>query len=77
MGNPINQGPNNDGSRALAKESKVGLAVAFALQIAAVGALDALNKVDLDGLSGWSATIVGACVTTGAGLLSAWLKKNR
>lgn len=77
MPNPVNSGPNNDGSRSLAKESKAGLAVAFLLQIAAVGALDALNQVDLSGASGWWTALAGAGVSTGIGLLTAFLKKNR
>jgi hypothetical protein len=77
MPNPVNSGPNQDGSQSLAKESKAGLAVAFVLQIAAVGALDALNKIDLSGATGWWTAIAGAGVSTGIGLITAWLKKNR
>ena len=70
-------GPVGDGSKSLSKESKVGLAVSLLLTIAATGALDWLANLDTSGWSGWWATSAVAAVSTGIGLLSAWLKRNR
>lgn len=77
MGNPVNAGPNNDGSHSLAKESKAGLAVTFILFAAAQGLVDALTKVDLNGQTGWWVSLANAGVATAVGLLTAWLKRNR
>lgn len=77
MTNPINAGPAGDGSRSLAKESKAGLAVAFLLAAAGQGLLSALNAIDLDGQTGWWVSLANAGIATAAGLLTAWLKKNR
>lgn len=77
MGNPINQGPNGDGSRSLAKESKAGLAVTFVVTVLAEGVLGALTKVDLSSATGWWVPVASAGIGTAVGLLTAWLKKNR
>lgn len=77
MGNPVNAGPNNDGSKSLAKESKAGLVVTFVLFAAGQGLVDALTKVDLNGQTGWWVSLANAGIATAVGLLTAWLKKNR
>lgn len=70
-------GPAGDGSKSLAKESKVGLAVSLGATILATGALKWLTDLDTSQWSGWWATSAVAAVGTAAGLLSAWLKRNR
>lgn len=78
MTNPQTAGPNGDGSHSLAKESKVGQVVNFAVTTLATGALVWLNGVNADSLSHfWWGPVAGAAAGTAAGLLSAWLKKNR
>lgn len=77
MSNPVNAGPNHDGSKSLAKESKAGLAVTFLLFAAAQGLVDALTKVDLNGQTGWWVSLANAGVATAIGAVTAWLKKNR
>ena len=70
-------GPNQDGSKSLAKESKAGLAVSLLATIVATGALKWLTDLDTSQWSGWWATSAVAAVGTGIGLLTAWLKRNR
>lgn len=77
MPNPINAGPEGDGSKSLAKESKTGVAVTFALTVLANGALVWLANLDTTQWSGWWAATAVSAVAAGVGLLSAWLKRNR
>lgn len=77
VGNPINQGPNGDGSRSLAKESKAGLAMMFVVTVLAESVLGALTKVDLTTFTGWWVPLASATIGVASGLLTAWLKKNR
>jgi hypothetical protein len=77
MTNPNTAGPNNDGSRSLAKESKAGIAVQFLLTIGATGALGYLADLDTSHWSGWWAATAVAGVSAGIGLLTAYLKRNR
>lgn len=70
-------GPSNDGSKSLAKESKVGLATTFVLTVAATAALGALGELDLTTVPGWAAGAATYAVTTVAGLLAAYVKANR
>ncbi len=77
MGNPVNAGPNGDGSKSLAKESKVGVAVQLAVTIVATGALAWLTDLDTSHWSGWWAGTAVAAVGAVTGLVSAWLKRNR
>ena len=78
MTNPATTaGPNADGSKQLAKESRWGLLVTFVLFAAGQGLLDALNAVNLNGQTGWWVSLANAGVATAVGLLTAWLKKNR
>ena len=78
MPNPVNAGPNGDGSKSLAKESKVGQVVNFAVTTLASGALVWLNGVNADNFSDfWWGPLAGAAVGTASGLLAAWLKRNR
>lgn len=77
MPNPLNDGPNHDGSHSLAKESKAGLAVSFLVFGAVQGLVDALSAVDLNGRQGWWVSLASAGIATAVGLGTAWLKKNR
>jgi len=70
-------GQNRDGSKSLAKESKVGLATTFLLTIAATAVLGKLEVLDLTTVPGWAAGAATYAVTTLAGLVAAYLKKNR
>lgn len=70
-------GPEGNGAKSLAKESKAGLAVTFVLFAAAQGLVDALSNVDLNGQQGWWVSLANAGVATAIGTLTAWLKKNR
>lgn len=71
-------GPNRDGSKSLAKESKAGIAVTFLTGAAALAVLGFLDqKVDVSTFPGWlqgAATYVVAGI---AGLATAYAKKNR
>lgn len=77
MTNYGNSAGPGDGSRSLAKESKFGLAtgavVTFALQAVAQG----LSTLDTSDWSGWWVPLATTGVGTVAGLITAWLKKNR
>lgn len=73
----MNAGPAQDGSRSLAKESKVGLAVSFLLTSIAIGLLGWLTNLDTSHWSGWWAAVATSAVSTVIGALSAWLKRNR
>lgn len=66
----------SDGSKSLAKESKVGLAVSFALTLLATAGLSWLTNLDTSQWSGWWAAAGVSTVSTVAGLLSAYLKRN-
>jgi Mg/Co/Ni transporter MgtE len=74
----LTAGPNSDGSKSLAKESKTGLLTSFATGVIALAVLGfAQDKVDVTSLPGWlqgAATYVLATVT---GLAAAYVKKNR
>lgn len=70
-------GPEGNGAKSLAKESKVGLFVSFVVFGAAQGLVDALTNVDLNGQTGWWVTLASAGVAGAIGTISAWLKKNR
>lgn len=70
-------GPNRDGSKSLASESKVGLAVQFALTGLATGAIGYLGNLDLSTLPGWATATATSAVATAIGLLSAYVKRNR
>lgn len=68
---------NTDGSKSLAKESKVGLAVQFVITTLATGALAWLTNLDTSTMTGYVGYVVTAAVGLGIALISAYLKKNR
>jgi len=78
MTNPATTaGPNADGSKSLAKESKVGLVISFLVTTLATGALGWLTNLDTSRWTGWWSTVAVAAVATVIGLISAYLKRNR
>lgn len=77
MTSPSVNGPNGDGSKSLAKESKAGLAVSFIAVILADAAIGALTNINLSSAPGWSVQILTAAAATALGLLTAWRKKNK
>jgi hypothetical protein len=70
-------GPNHDGSKSLASESKVGVLTTLVLTSLATGAIGYLGNLDLSTLPGWAVATVTTAVASGIGLLSAYVKRNR
>lgn len=78
MTNPATTaGPNADGSKSLASESKAGVitsgVVFFALQTIAQG----LSGLDTSDWSGWWVPVTTGAIATVTGLITAYLKRNR
>jgi hypothetical protein len=76
MSNAETAGPNGDGSKSLAKESKVGVLVSFVTTAAVTGAIGYLGNLDLSTLPGWLTATATAAVAALIGLGSAYVKKN-
>jgi hypothetical protein len=74
---PETAGPQGDGFKSLAKESRAGLLTSFVLTLLATAALGALDTLDLTTLPGWLTGAATYGVTTLAGTLTAYLKRNR
>jgi uncharacterized membrane protein HdeD (DUF308 family) len=70
-------GPNADGSKSLAKESRWGLATSFIVFTVLQSVLDGLTRVDLSGSDGWWVPVLNAAIAAISGLIAAYLKKNR
>ncbi len=70
-------GPNADGSKSLAPESKVGNVVQFVLVAGGTGLLAALANLDTSHWTGYLGMVGVSVVSLGGGLLSSWLKRNR
>lgn len=70
-------GPNGDGSKALAKESKVGVGLTVLLTIVATGVVNWLTNLDTSQWTGWWVTGAVTILSGIAGIISAWLKANR
>lgn len=70
-------GESRDGSKSLAKESKVGIFVTLALTALAQGAIGYLGDLDLSTLPGWAVGTATAAAAAVVGLLTAYVKKNR
>lgn len=78
MTQPETAGPNGDGSKTLAKESKAGLAVSFITGVAALAVLGFVGeKVDVATLPGWLQGTATYVLATVVGLATAYAKKNR
>jgi len=77
-GNPATTaGPNHDGSKSLAKESRYGILVTFVLSGLATGIIGWLSELDLSTLPGWAVATATTAVSAVIGLLTAYVKKNR
>lgn len=74
---PTTAGPARDGSRSLARESRYGQAVTFALSVLALGAAGWLGNLDLSTVPGWATAAATVAVSTTVGTLTAWATKNR
>ena len=70
-------GPNGDGSKTLAKESKAGALVQWAVTVAGTGVLGWLANLDTSHWSGWWSATAVAAVGAVTGLVTSYLKKNR
>jgi hypothetical protein len=78
MTTPETAGPNSDGSKSLAKESKAGLAVSFVTSVGALALLGLIqDKVDVSSFPGWAQAAAATAVSTVVGLLTAYTKRNR
>jgi hypothetical protein len=74
---PRTAGPNGDGSKSLAPESKVGNVVQFLITAGATGLLAALTNLDTSHWSGYIGMVGVSVVGLGVGLISSYLKRNR
>jgi hypothetical protein len=70
-------GPNRDGSKSLASESKAGIATTLVLTSLAQGGIGLLTDLDLSTLPGWATATATTAVASVIGLLTAYVKKNR
>jgi hypothetical protein len=70
-------GPNRDGSKSLAPESKVGNALQFVVTAGATGLLAALTGLDTSHWSGYAGMVGVSAVGLAVGLLGSYLKRNR
>jgi hypothetical protein len=78
MANPATTaGPNADGSKSLAPESKVGNIVQFVITAGATGLAAALANLDTSHWSGYLGMVGVSVVGLAGGLLSSYLKRNR
>lgn len=78
MTNPAETaGPNRDGSKSLASESKVGNALQFVVTAGATGLLAALTGLDTSHWSGYVGMVGVSVVGLAVGLLGSYLKRNR
>lgn len=77
MPNPQNSGPNGDGSKSLAPESKAGNIVQWLVTAGATGLAAALANLDTSHWSGYLGMVGISVVGLATGLLSSWLKRNR
>lgn len=77
MPNPQNSGPNGDGSKSLAPESKAGNITQFVVTTVATGVLAALANLDTSHWSGYLGLIGISAVGLATGLISSYLKRNR
>jgi len=77
MTTPETAGPNRDGSKSLAPESKVGNLVNGAVTAVALYLGDWLAELDVTPLPDALEPLAIGGVATLVGLLASWLKKNR
>lgn len=66
-----------DNGKGTKKESKVGLAVQFAVSVLLTALIGWLGNLDLSTLPGWALGAGTLAVSTVIGYASAWLTRNR
>lgn len=74
---PETAGPRHDGSRSLARESKLGNLAQGALVALALYGADALGALDVTPLPDAVEPLALAAVGVAAGLLTSWAARNR
>lgn len=77
MSDPLNSGPNGDGSQSLTRESKLGHLVQLIVSAVALAVAGWLTDVDLSTLPGWAVATATVAAATVAGVLTSWATKNR
>lgn len=78
MTNPARTaGPNADGSKSLASESKAGTLVQFVITTGVTGALAWLANLDTSHWTGYLGMVGVSAVGLATGLGAAYLKRNR
>lgn len=74
---PSTAGPARDGSRSLARESRIGQVMTTALSILALGLAGWLIELDLSTLPGWAVAAASVAASSAAGTLTSWATRNR
>lgn len=77
MTNPKNAGPNVDGSKSLARESKLGNIAHGAVVAAALYLAEAVGQFNFTPLPDVLEPIVVAAAGVAVGLLTSWVARNR
>lgn len=77
MPNPSNSGPNGDGSKSLAPESKAGVITSGIVFFVLTATVDGLTKLDTSNWSGWWVPLITGGIASVVGAITAWLKRNR
>lgn len=77
MSNPRTSGPNGDGSKSLAAESKTGLTVSAILFVVLQIVAQGLTSLDTSGWSGAWVPLVNGVIATVIGLITAYQTRNR
>lgn len=70
-------GPNGDGSKSLARESKVGNAIQWLVTTLVTGLLAWMAQLDTSHWSGYLGMIGVSLVGLASGLGTSWLARNR
>jgi hypothetical protein len=77
MVNPRTSGPNGDGSKSLAPESRAGVITSGVLFFGLTALVDGLTKLDTSNWSGWWVPLATGGVASLIGLGTAYFKRNR
>lgn len=77
MVNPRTNGPQDDGSKSLAPESKAGVLTGGVLFFILQTLVQGLTALDTSDWSGWWVPLVTGAISTVIGLITAYLKRNR
>jgi hypothetical protein len=77
MSDPRTAGPAGDGSKSLARESKLGHTVAIVSTAGALALVDILGGLDTSGFPVWLQATATAAVGTAIGVLTSYAARNR